>query len=78
MNKEEELQETINRINRLYMECRQSKRSLSRRLNDCLRRERINIKIVKKYFLISSKSKFIFVKISLFIKMFFGLLKDKI
>ena len=42
MNKEEELQETINRINRLYMDCRQSKRSLSRRLNECLRRERIN------------------------------------
>ena len=43
-----------------------------------IKRERINIKIVRKYFLISSNSKFIFVKINLFIKIFFGLLKDKI
>ena len=38
----------------------------------------INIIIVKKYLLISLKLKFIFVKINLFIKIFFGLLKDKI
>ena len=40
--------------------------------------EKINIKIVKKYLLISLESKFIFVNISLFIKIFLGLLKDKI
>ena len=38
----------------------------------------INIMIVKKYLLISLKSKFIFVNINLFIKTFFGLLNDKI
>ena len=37
-----------------------------------------NINIVKKYLLISLKSKLILVKISLFINIFFGLLKDKI
>tara|TARA_B100001063_G_C16562378_1_gene451643 strand:- start:357 stop:566 length:210 start_codon:yes stop_codon:yes gene_type:complete len=41
-------------------------------------KEIINIKIVKKYFLISLKSKFIFVKINLFMKIFFGLLNDRI
>ena len=40
--------------------------------------EIINIKIVKKYLLISLKSKFILENINLFIKTFFGLLKDKI
>ena len=40
--------------------------------------DNINIITDKKYLLISLKSKFIFVKISLFINMFFGLLKDKI
>ena len=38
----------------------------------------INIIIVKTYLLISLKLKFVFVKINLFIKIFFGLLKDKI
>ena len=38
----------------------------------------INIIIVKKYLLISLKSKFMLVNISLFIKTDFGLLKDKI
>ena len=38
----------------------------------------MNISIVKKYLLISLKSKFIFVNMSLFIKMFLGLLKDNI
>jgi len=38
----------------------------------------INIIIDKKYLLISSKLKFIFVNKSLFIKIFFGLLNDKI
>jgi hypothetical protein len=37
-----------------------------------------NIKIVKKYLLISLKSKLILVKINLFINILFGLLKDKI
>ena len=37
-----------------------------------------NIKIDKKYLLISSKSKLILVNINLFIKIFFGLLNDKI
>ena len=41
-------------------------------------REMINIIIVKKYLFISLKSKFIFEKKSLFIKTFFGLLKDRI
>ena len=40
--------------------------------------EKTNIKTDKKYLLISLKSKFIFVNINLFIKIFFGLLKDKI
>jgi len=43
-----------------------------------IKNEKTNIKIVKKYLLISSKSKLIFVKINLFIKTFFGLLNDKI
>ena len=43
-----------------------------------INKEIIKIKIVKKYLLISLKSKFIFENISLFIKTFFGLLKDKI
>ena len=38
----------------------------------------IKINIVKKYLFISLKSNLILVNISLFIKMFFGLLKDKI
>ena len=40
--------------------------------------ENMNIKIVKKYLLISLKSKFILVKINLLINIFFGLLKDNI
>ena len=40
--------------------------------------EIIKIIIVKKYLLISLKSKFIFEKINLFIKTFLGLLKDNI
>ena len=43
-----------------------------------IKRDKINIKIDKKYLLISTKSKFIFVNINLFIKIFFGLLNDKI
>tara|TARA_Y100000996_G_C22091366_1_gene465903 strand:+ start:224 stop:481 length:258 start_codon:yes stop_codon:yes gene_type:complete len=43
-----------------------------------IKRERININIVKKYLLISLKSKLILVNISLFIKIFFGRLNDKI
>tara|TARA_B100001063_G_C16355050_1_gene353284 strand:+ start:235 stop:435 length:201 start_codon:yes stop_codon:yes gene_type:complete len=43
-----------------------------------IKNEKTNIKIVKKYLLISSKSKLIFVKINLFIKTFFGLLNDRI
>ena len=46
--------------------------------NDNIKKEIIKIKIVKKYLLISLKSKLIFVNINLFIKTFFGLLKDKI
>tara|TARA_E500000178_G_scaffold93734_1_gene92645 strand:+ start:385 stop:594 length:210 start_codon:yes stop_codon:yes gene_type:complete len=42
------------------------------------KREIINIIIVKKYLLISLKSKFIFVNINLFMNIFFGLLNDKI
>ena len=38
----------------------------------------IKIRIVKKYLLISWKSKFIFVNINLFVNTLFGLLKDKI
>ena len=50
------------------------------RLNIIVRvnNEMINIIIVKKYLLISLKSKFIFVNNNLFMKIFFGLLKDKI
>ena len=40
--------------------------------------EIIKINIVKKYLFISSKLKLIFVKSSLFIKIFLGLLNDKI
>tara|TARA_B110001450_G_scaffold181313_1_gene169431 strand:+ start:423 stop:632 length:210 start_codon:yes stop_codon:yes gene_type:complete len=40
--------------------------------------EKINIKIVKKYLFISLKSNLILVNISLFIKIFLGLLNDKI
>ena len=40
--------------------------------------DKMNIIIVKKYLLISLKSKLILVNINLFIKIFFGLLKDKI
>ena len=43
-----------------------------------IKKEKINIKTVKKYLFISLKSKLIFVKINLFIKIFFGLLKDNI
>ena len=49
---------------------------LKREVNN--KNEIININTVKKYLLISSKSKLIFVKNSLFMKIFFGLLKDKI
>ena len=41
-------------------------------------KEIININIVKKYLLISLKSKLILVNISLFIKTFFGLLNERI
>ena len=40
--------------------------------------EKINIITVRKYLFISLKLKFIFVNINLFMKIFFGLLKDKI
>ena len=43
-----------------------------------IKSERIKIKIVKKYLFISLKSKLIFENINLFIKIFLGLLKDKI
>ena len=43
-----------------------------------IKSEIIKIIIVKKYLLISLKSKFIFEKINLFIKTFLGLLKDNI
>ena len=43
-----------------------------------VKREIINIMTVRKYLLISLKSKFILVNISLFINIFLGLLKDKI
>ena len=43
-----------------------------------MNREKTKIKIVKKYLLISLKSKLILVNINLFIKIFFGLLNDKI
>ena len=42
------------------------------------KRDKTKIKTVKKYLLISSKLKLILVNINLFIKIFFGLLKDKI
>ena len=41
-------------------------------------KDKMNIMIVKKYLFISSRLKLIFVNISLFIKTFLGLLKDKI
>tara|TARA_Y100000741_G_scaffold277095_1_gene216918 strand:- start:277 stop:513 length:237 start_codon:yes stop_codon:yes gene_type:complete len=43
-----------------------------------INKEKMNIIIVRKYLLISLKSKLILVNINLFINMFFGLLKDKI
>ena len=43
-----------------------------------IKRDRIKIRIVKKYLFISSKLKFVFANISLFINMFFGLLKESI
>ena len=43
-----------------------------------VKREIIKITIVRKYLLISLKSKFILVKINLFINIFFGLLKERI
>ena len=43
-----------------------------------IKRDRIKIRIVKKYLFISSKLKFVFANISLFIKMFLGLLKESI
>ena len=43
-----------------------------------INKEIIKIKIVKKYLLISLKSKFILENINLFIKIFLGRLKDKI
>ena len=42
------------------------------------KRDNINIIIVKKYLLISSKLKLILVNISLFIKTFLGLLNERI
>ena len=42
------------------------------------KKDKIKIIIVKKYLFISLKSKLIFVNINLFIKIFFGLLNDKI
>ena len=53
---------------------------ISDKLNNEVRinNEIIKIKIVKKYLLISLKSKFILENINLFIKTFLGLLKDKI
>ena len=43
-----------------------------------INKEIIKIKTVKKYLLISLKSKFILENINLFIKIFLGRLKDKI
>ena len=43
-----------------------------------MNKDKTNITIVKKYLLISLKSKLIFENINLFMKIFFGLLKDKI
>ena len=51
---------------------------LSERSNDRIKSDKINTKIVKKYLFISVKSKLILVKMSLFMKIFFGLLNDKI
>jgi hypothetical protein len=53
---------------------------ISDKLNNDVRinREIIKIKIVKKYLLISLKSKLILENNNLFIKTFLGLLKDKI
>tara|TARA_B100001741_G_C16361303_1_gene508777 strand:+ start:165 stop:434 length:270 start_codon:yes stop_codon:yes gene_type:complete len=57
-----------------------SSKSIELKLNKVvkIKREKMKIIIVKKYLFISFKLKFIFVKINLFIKIFFGLLKDKI
>ena len=46
--------------------------------SESIKSDKIKISIVKKYLFISAKSKLILVKISLFIKIFFGLLNDKI
>ena len=43
-----------------------------------IKRDNIKIIIVKKYLFISSKLKFVFANISLFINIFFGLLKESI
>ena len=43
-----------------------------------IKSDKIKINIVKKYLFISLKSKLILVNINLFIKIFFGLLNDKI
>ena len=43
-----------------------------------IKKDKTKINTVKKYLLISSKSKLILVKINLFINIFLGLLKDKI
>ena len=43
-----------------------------------IKSDKIKINTVKKYLLISLKSKLIFVKINLFVKIFFGLLNDRI
>ena len=43
-----------------------------------IKKDTMNIIIVKKYLFISIKSKLILVNNNLFIKIFFGLLKDKI
>ena len=43
-----------------------------------IRRDMINIRIVKKYLFISLVSKLILANINLFIKIFFGLLKERI
>ena len=55
-------------------------KSILLKLNNDVRinNEIIKIKIVKKYLLISLKSKLILENINLFIKTFLGLLKDKI
>ena len=50
--------------------------TLSKQVN--IKNENMNIKIVKKYFFISLKSKFILVNINLFIKTFLGLLNERI